>query len=285
MIYTLVKKDSQDVIESITSFSSVKSFSESWSATVTSQTVEAGFDISDNVNIEAPSYSIDAVLSQYTLFDVGKEIVWDGEIFSGKTKTENKLSHVDARDNLIKLFQSKSLITLLETSENSTDKELSDKILRLKSGYNKEIDNCIITSLSLSSPDSSSGAFMVSLTIQQVNIAFVDVIALREEEMSPILQPLIVDVKKVGNKQTKDIVAGDTGVPVDDSYADEPATQMSAGSISKEDGFAQERADEKYKRDRLKALQDAKQYAKLTEYIYEVKEQGGVWIPTRMSSK
>ena len=60
MIYTLVRRKGED-IDAIISFDSISSFDESWSATVTTQTVEKGFNISDNINIEPPTYDIRAI--------------------------------------------------------------------------------------------------------------------------------------------------------------------------------------------------------------------------------
>ena len=67
MIYTLVRRDSENNIDSILSFDCITSFDESWAATVTTQTVEYGFDVTDNINIEAPTYSIVAIISSYSL--------------------------------------------------------------------------------------------------------------------------------------------------------------------------------------------------------------------------
>ena len=41
---------------------------------------------------------------------------------------------------------------------------MTERLTEITSGYYKEIDNCIITSIKISHPDSSSGAFSLSET-------------------------------------------------------------------------------------------------------------------------
>lgn len=191
MIYTLVKKSKDDVVDSVFSFSSITSLDESWSATVTSQTVEFGFDVTDNINIEAPTYSIDAILSNYSLFDTRKEIVWDGDTFNSQDSYDGEL-HIKARDTLIDIFKSRSILTLIESSENSNSKSLEFKMSDLAAGYYKEIPNCVITSLSISNPSNGFGAFLVSLKVQKINVAKVSVIELSKDEINPLLRPVLI---------------------------------------------------------------------------------------------
>ena len=100
MIYTIVRKDDNGKIDAIISFDSITSMDESWNATVTSQTVEYGFNISDNTNIEAPTYNISAVLSSYS-FQKRQEIIWDGEDFSSGGEP-NLNYHIEVRDQMIR---------------------------------------------------------------------------------------------------------------------------------------------------------------------------------------
>ena len=113
MIYTIVRKDDNDKIDAIISFDSITSMDESWNATVTSQTVEYGFNISDNTNIEAPTYNISSTISSYSLFRKDREITWNGEEF--KTESEPNLNyHIEVREQLIKVFSDRKLVTLIE---------------------------------------------------------------------------------------------------------------------------------------------------------------------------
>lgn len=215
MIYTLVKKSKDDVVESIFSFSSITSLDESWSATVTSQTVEFGFDVTDNINIEAPTYSIDAILSNYSLFDTRKEIVWDGDTFNSQDSYDGEL-HIKARDTLIDIFKSRSILTLIESSENSNSQSLEFKMSDLSAGYYKEIPNCVITSLSISNPSNGFGAFLVSLKVQKINVAKVSVIELSEDEINPLLRPVLIK-PTVASSQSKTL----DGEVVDETVAEQ----------------------------------------------------------------
>ena len=62
MIYAIVLKSIDDggseTINGVISFDCIKSFSESRSATVSTQTVEKGFNISDNINIEPVQFAL-----------------------------------------------------------------------------------------------------------------------------------------------------------------------------------------------------------------------------------
>ena len=136
MIYTIVRKDDNDKIDAIISFDSITSMDESWNATVTSQTVEYGFNISDNTNIESPTYNISSTISSYSLFRKDREITWNGEEF--KTESEPNLNyHIEVREQLIKVFSDRKLITLIESSVNSDSTNDKVKVEELKSGYFK----------------------------------------------------------------------------------------------------------------------------------------------------
>lgn len=192
MIYTIVRKDKNDKIDAIISFDSVASMDESWSATVTSQTVENGFNITDNINIESPTYNINATLSSYSLFAKNREIVWDGNTF--KTEGNANLNyHIEVREQIKKVFSERRVVTLVESSVNSSDTDDTTKVNELKSGYFKEIDNCIITSLNFSHPDSGTGAITVSMTLQKITVAKVAISELMEGEKRALIKPLAVN--------------------------------------------------------------------------------------------
>lgn len=191
MIYTLVRRDSSNNINSIISFDSITSFDESWAATVTTQTVEYGFNVTDNINIEAPTYSIDAVISSYSLFDRGNEIVWDGEDFNVSSENDTE-RHIKARDEIIRIFKERSILTLIESGANSNNENLDSKYSELTSGYFNETPNCVITSLGISHPNKGTGAFYVTMKVQKINVAMVTAVELTKEEMSPTLKGMVV---------------------------------------------------------------------------------------------
>lgn len=200
MIYTIVKKDHGGNIQSIISFDCVKSFSESWSATVTSQTVEYGFNISDNINIEPPTYTIDGVISSYSLLNKDAEIFWDGNRFSTLGGVDIH-SHIKAREEIIKVFKSRSIVSIVE-STSLLDNDITQTSVmydKLQSSYYKVIDNCVINGLDISTPESGSGAFFVNMKIQKVEVALVTYTQLTDKQMTKKLTPYIERSPQVGN--------------------------------------------------------------------------------------
>lgn len=218
MIYTIVRKDDNDKIDAIISFDSITSMDESWNATVTSQTVEYGFNISDNTNIESPTYNISSTISSYSLFRKDREITWNGEEF--KTESEPNLNyHIEVREQLIKVFSDRKLVTLIESSVNSDNTNDKIKVEELKSGYFKEIDNCIITSLSFSHPDTGSGAIKADIKLQKIVMANVAITELAEGEKRALLRELPVNFEPYSGKSKKEegLIDPTTGLPAEGS--------------------------------------------------------------------
>lgn len=219
MIYTIVRKDKDDnnKIDAIVSFDSITSMDESWSATVTSQTVENGFNITDNINIESPTYNINATLSSYSLFAKNREIVWDGSTF--KTEGEANLNyHIGVRDQMIRVLSERRVVTLVESSANSYDADVPTRVNELKSGYFKEIDNCIITSLSFSHPDTGTGAIIANISLQKITVAKVAVSELLEGEKRALIRPLAVNFEPfTGSKKAVETgeIDPSTGLPTE----------------------------------------------------------------------
>lgn len=256
MIYTLVKRNSTGNIDAIFSFDAVTAFDEEWTATVTTQTVEYGFNITDNINIEAPTYSIQAIISGYSLFSPEKEIVWDGENFYTKTLSDLDNSHVKARDSLIDIFQNRSILTLLESEANSNNSDLVSKEKELKSKHNKEINNCVITSLSIGNPSNATGAFLVSMKIQKINVAKVSVLELTKEEMSPLLRGLVVK-PTVASAQSKSVsgedIDGDNVALQDTDSFSEPTTEGARDGMGWHEVYDQKTQELKVIKDRTQA--------------------------------
>lgn len=218
MIYTIVRKDDNDKIDAIISFDSITSMDESWNATVTSQTVEYGFNISDNTNIEAPTYNISSTISSYSLFRKDREITWNGEEF--KTESEPNLNfHIEVREQLIRVFSDRKLVTLIESSVNSDNTSDRVRVEELKSGYFKEIEDCIITSLSFSHPDTGSGAIKADIKLQKIVMANVAITELSEGEKRALLRELPVNFEPYSGKSKKEegLIDPTTGLPTESS--------------------------------------------------------------------
>lgn len=176
MIYTIVLKDTDDsgnsVINGVISFDCIKSFSESRSATVSTQTVEKGFNISDNINIEPVQFNLDGYISSYHLLGDKYEITWDGRQFKSNNNQAN-YSHARVRDFLIDFFEQRNVFTLMESEYSSSQDDDQEAYSEQKSGYYKEHENCVLTSMDFSVPEASSEVFSISMKIQKITIAVV----------------------------------------------------------------------------------------------------------------
>lgn len=271
MIYTIVRRDKDNNIDAVISFDSISSVDESWSATVTSQTVEYGFNISDNINIEAPTYSIAATLSSYSLFNKEKEIVWDGQDFTDNGATDRD-SHVVARDEIIEIFKGRSIVTLIESEANSNNSNLSEKYQEITSSYNREIDTCVITSLSIGHPDQGTGAFLVSMTIQKINLARIEISELEEGEKVALVRPLMqtYDAQKTKSSKEEGNIDPDTGLP------DENAPAKSSGNNYDEmRKYHEERLGLPYDKDTVAALGRSENYMKNTGQPSTITDRAG----------
>ena len=269
MIYTIVRKDDNDKIDAIISFDSITSMDESWNATVTSQTVEYGFNVSDNTNIEAPTYNISATISSYSLFRKDREITWNGEEF--KTESEPNLNfHIEVREQLIKVFSDRKLVTLIESSVNSDNTNDKVKVEELKSGYFKEIDDCIITSLSFSHPDTGSGAIKADIKLQKIVMANVAITELAEGEKRALLRELPVNFEPYSGKSKKEegLIDPTTGLP------DESSPPIQKGNRDEMEKIMREKLgiekDEKY----LAAVQIATDRVNRTGKTHTVVQSG-----------
>ena len=187
MIYAIVLKSVDDggnsVINGVISFDCIKSFSESRSATVSTQTVEKGFNISDNINIEPVQFTLDGYISSYYLKDDENEIVWDGSRFKTNNSDSKTYTHARVRDSLIAFFEERNVFTLMESEYGSTNKDITENYNEQKRGYYKEYENCVLTSMDFSVPEASSEVFSISMKIQKITIAVVQERRLEKGEM------------------------------------------------------------------------------------------------------
>ena len=187
MIYTIVLKSVDDggseTINGVISFDCIKSFSESRSATVSTHTVEKGFNISDNINIEPVQFTLDGYISSYYLKDDENEIVWDGSGFKTNNSNSKTYTHARVRDSLINFFEERNVFTLMESEYGSTNKDITENYNEQKRGYYKEYENCVLTSMDFSVPEASSEVFSISMKIQKITIAVVQERRLEKGEM------------------------------------------------------------------------------------------------------
>ena len=270
MIYTIVRKNDNDKIDAIISFDSITSMDESWNATVTSQTVEYGFNISDNTNIESPTYNISSTISSYSLFRKDREITWNGEEF--KTESEPNLNyHIEVREQLIKVFSDRKLVTLIESSVNSDSTNDKVKVEELKSGYFKEIDDCIITSLSFSHPDTGSGAIKADIKLQKIVMANVAITELAEGEKRALLRELPVNFEPYSGKSKKEegLIDPTTGLPAEDG-----STPIQKGNRDEMEKIMREKLGINDDKEYLEALQRATDAVNRTGKTHTVVKAG-----------
>lgn len=274
MIYTIVRKDDNDNVDAVISFDSITSMDENWSSTVTSQTVEYGFNITDNINIESPTYTISALISSYSLFNKDREIVWDGNDFVSKG-TPNPLSHVVARDAIIEVFKDCRLVTLLESAANSNDSDLGQKYLQLKTHHFKEHENCIITSLSISHPESGTGAFIVNMTLQKIVMAEIEVKELVGDEKRALIKPLMkVYTPTTSNSKTEkeDDISGISSEKAEEELEDDTTVKGNFDEMNEK----RRRALGIYSLDQKhEAEVEARRLMETTERPYKVVPYGG----------
>ena len=282
MIYSLVKKGEGDKILAVFSFDSLNSFDESWSAAVTTQTVESGFNITDNVNIEPPSFDLEGVVSEYSIFDDSREIVWSNNNFNVKT-LPNVNRHIAAREYITDLFKSSSVLTIVESSVNSRLPDLKGRYDELSSGYIKEIDNCVMTSLSISYPSNSSSAFLVNIKLQKIDIAVIEVTALLDGQVSALLQPLAPKETSEGTRAStskKTVTDGDGNiVSTEANFETKPEVTQPTEGISFEQGLAIERIKDKVVQDKIDSNKAQWTYMKYSERNDKSQVlRNGVWV-------
>lgn len=195
MIYTLVVRNEQGVMETNLTFDSVASYSENWSGTVSKSTVESGFPIADHINIENPVFNISGVLSAYSIFSDNREVYWNGEDFVASSEQSSVDQHIEAKKSLIKVVSSGTVVTLLESKTNSFLSDKNQKYEKILSGKVNEYNNCVITDLSFEvSENTQNSAIKVSMKIEQLNIARTETTQLSEQEMQKEIVPKVAKV-------------------------------------------------------------------------------------------
>ena len=221
MIYSLLNRDKDGNVSQIFSFESVQSFTESLRATVSSSTVEYGFPISDNITTENPTYSINTIVSAYSLFNDSNEIYWDGQDFvSQSDNSENQNPHIIMRDAIKTLWKDRQIISILEGEKSSFSNSVQDRYDQLTSKYHKEYDNCAITSLEIDTSESSNGVIFLKMTIEKIDVAYVEFGQLQENQMQPPLRAHSKIVTDLGTTKTSTTDDGSANKPDSEDVAE-----------------------------------------------------------------
>ena len=235
MIYTIVAKDKDDKVVAYFDFDCVRSFDLNMSANVSSTPVESAETITDNISYEPNTYSIEAIISSYGIFDATKEIVYDGQglrqVSSNGQAKEGLKTHLTAREKLMQLFFSRQTVSLIESDRKPLVYNNPQEAYEMqKQGHFVESESCIITSLKISYPESADDAFYVSMSIQKVLLASVQVLEMSPDEMTPQVTPLLQTPSSVSTTtDTTDVSSGDMKSPSSTSptSATVPSSQTS----------------------------------------------------------
>ena len=235
MIYTIVAKDKDDKVVAYFDFDCVRSFDLNMSANVSSTPVESAETITDNISYEPNTYSIEAIISSYGIFDATKEIVYDGQglrqVSSNGQAKEGLKTHLTAREKLMQLFFSRQTVSLIESDRKPLVYNNPQEAYEMqKQGHFVESESCIITSLKISYPESADDAFYVSMSIQKVLLASVQVLEMTPDEMTPQVTPLLQTPSSVSTTtDTTDVSSGDMKSPSSTSptSATVPSSQTS----------------------------------------------------------
>ena len=219
MIYTIVAKDKDDKVVAYFDFDCVRSFDLNMSANVSSTPVESAETITDNISYEPNTYSIEAIISSYGIFDATKEIVYDGrglrQVSSNGQAKEGLKTHLTAREKLMQLFKSRQTVSLIESDRKPLVYNNPQEAYEMqKQGHFVESESCIITSLKISYPESADDAFYVSMSIQKVLLASVQVLEMSPDEMTPQVTPLLQTPSSVSTTtDTTDVSSSDMKSP------------------------------------------------------------------------
>lgn len=218
MIYTIVAKDKDDKVVAYFDFDCVRSFDLNMSANVSSTPVESAETITDNISYEPNTYSIEAIISSYGIFDATKEIVYDGRGLRqvNSQAKESLKTHLTAREKLMQLFFSRQTVSLIESDRKPLVYNNPQEAYEMqKQGHFVESESCIITSLKISYPESADDAFYVSMSIQKVLLASVQVLEMAPEDMIPQVTPLLQTPSSViTTTDTTDVSSSDMKSPI-----------------------------------------------------------------------
>ena len=238
MIYTIVAKDKDDKVVAYFDFDCVRSFDLNMSANVSSTPVESAETITDNISYEPNTYSIEAIISSYGIFDATKEIVYDGrglrQVSSNGQAKEDLKTHLTAREKLMQLFRSRQTVSLIESDRKPLVYNNPQEAYEMqKQGHFVESESCIITSLKISYPESADDAFYVSMSIQKVLLASVQVLEMSPDEMTPQVTPLLQTPSSVSTTtDTTDVSSSDMKSPSSPSSPSSTSTTVPSSQTS-----------------------------------------------------
>lgn len=240
MIYTLIVKNADGQTSSVISFTSVKSFSESLSATTTDNVVEYGFPVSDHMLVSNINFDLDVIVTGFSVFDENLELSWDGSNFISNNPDEVGINnfHLTMRKQLKDLILKRMIFSLLITEENSFVQDINSKESQLRKSIVDEYINCVCTSLTLSESEATSGAIFAKLNIKQIRSALVKTRELAQGER--VRQIDRIAPTPTVSSQTSTGAATGTNDPSKDTKEIKDAKEQGKLPKSAETGLSQE---------------------------------------------
>ena len=163
MIHTIVTYEPSGAVADTISLDCVKSFSETYTATVTTNPVETGTVITDDIIHDQETFSMSGIISDYAFRKAGFKVVFkDGELVAEESTR-------DSRDELPTLYVKRRLIDLIQNGE----------VFSIIKSISKDVDGttleshfpCVATSLTVN--DLEDGAIEVSISIKKIVVATV----------------------------------------------------------------------------------------------------------------
>lgn len=191
MIYTIVVRKNDSTLDKLISFDSVISFSDTISAKIVSNPVEEGFPIADHTVLENRRFSLSGVITAYSVFDEGLELVWkDGGFTSVNEGNSSGFSdrHLRIEQELRGLVEDRVVFSLLRSTENSYLFDDVEKEQHLQNSQVELIPNCMISSLEFSQASGINGAIFPQMSIEKVRVARTQTEQLSKDEQLPVLQ-------------------------------------------------------------------------------------------------
>lgn len=174
MIYNLIVYDNDKNVTDVVTFSSVLSFNEQYQSEVTENIVEYGFKISDHIITKSVDISCDAMVSDYSIYDDGLELYWDGEKFVNSNSVNNQQitgKNLTVKQALIDIVQKRKLFSLIITDTVSQGVGFEDTASSLKERSVQSFNNCVMPSLVFPVREGTYGVLFASFTIKQIRVA------------------------------------------------------------------------------------------------------------------
>ena len=164
MIHTIVTYDPSGNVSDTITLDCVKSYSEVYTSTVTTNPVESGTNITDDIIHEQDRFAMSGVVSDYAFRRKGYKVAFvNGEFVSDTTDdtpdTRNELPSLYIKDTLRRIVRDGEIVRLIRSADNQNP-------------LNAVIESyfpCVVTSLTVN--DVADGAIEVSLNMQKIEVA------------------------------------------------------------------------------------------------------------------